>query len=248
MHINWTTLALQTVNVLVLVWLLSRFFYRPIVAAIAARQAAADGLLADAQAAKLAATAQEATLSARNQAFAADLERRQAEAQANADADRARRLDQARQEVADLHRQADSAARDERTRMGSALEEQAAILAGHMADKLLMRLPIGATTAVMFQALVDRLGTVPGEDRRRLASGPLQVVTATPLGADEARYATALAAALPGMPPPAFVVDPSLIAGFELRGAQMVLRNSWRADLDALLETLKGSQAHARNG
>ena len=30
MHIDWWTLALQTVNVLVLIWLLARFFFRPV--------------------------------------------------------------------------------------------------------------------------------------------------------------------------------------------------------------------------
>lgn len=248
MHINWTTLALQTVNVLVLVWLLSRFLYKPIVTAIAARRAAADSLLADAEAAKVVASAQEAALTASNRAFAADLDRRYAEAQASADAHRTRLLDQAKQEIADLRAQAAHAAEDERKRTGVELEAQAAILAGHMADKLLSRLPAGTMIEAMFQALVDRLGTLSTEDRNSLVSCRLDVVTPKPLGANEARYGKALAAALPGMADPAFVVEPALIAGFELRNARLVLRNSWRADLDALLDDLKGTESHARIG
>ena len=52
MHIDWWTLALQTVNVLVLIWILARFFFRPIMDVVAKRQAAADRLLADADAAR----------------------------------------------------------------------------------------------------------------------------------------------------------------------------------------------------
>ena len=39
MHIDWWTLALQTVNVLVLIWILARFFFRPVVDIVAKRQA-----------------------------------------------------------------------------------------------------------------------------------------------------------------------------------------------------------------
>lgn len=48
MHIDWSTLALQTVNVLVLVWLLARYLFRPVMAIIAERRVAAEKLLADA--------------------------------------------------------------------------------------------------------------------------------------------------------------------------------------------------------
>ena len=53
MPIDWWTLALQTVNVLILVWLLARFFCRPVAAMIVAkRQEQASKLLADAVAAR----------------------------------------------------------------------------------------------------------------------------------------------------------------------------------------------------
>jgi len=55
MRIDWWTLGLQAVNAFVLIWLLAHFLFRPVVAAIAARQKAAGQLLADAKAAKAAA-------------------------------------------------------------------------------------------------------------------------------------------------------------------------------------------------
>ena len=45
MRIDWWTLALQTVNVLILIWILSRFLFRPIVGVIEERRAAAAKLL-----------------------------------------------------------------------------------------------------------------------------------------------------------------------------------------------------------
>src|SRR5450432_3984776 len=43
MTIDWWTLGIQTVNVLILVWLLGRFFWRPVAAMIEQRRAAARG-------------------------------------------------------------------------------------------------------------------------------------------------------------------------------------------------------------
>ena len=59
MQIDWSTLGLQAVNAVVLVWLLAHFLFRPVVGAIAARQKAAGQLLADAKAAKAAAQSEQ---------------------------------------------------------------------------------------------------------------------------------------------------------------------------------------------
>jgi len=249
MHIDWWTLALQAINVLILVWLLSRFLFRPVMGAIAARQAAADALLADAQTAKDAAAAEAAALKAQNDGFAAEADRRRREMQAGIEAERARLLDQAKGEAAALAQQASAASAAERTRMKADLEEKAAALAGRIAEKLLGRLPVAGTTDILFTALLDRVRALPANDRRKLANDtPLTVATPGPVE-DEARdrYVRDLEAVLPGIGIPRFAVDPALIAGFELRGPHMQVRNSWRADLDEVLAKL-GEDDHARIG
>jgi len=50
MELNWTTFVLEIVNFLVLVWILKRFFYRPIQQVIARRRSAIEKALADARA------------------------------------------------------------------------------------------------------------------------------------------------------------------------------------------------------
>ena len=50
MTIDWWTLGFQTVNVVILVWLLGRFFWRPVAGMIAQRRAAAEQTLAEAAA------------------------------------------------------------------------------------------------------------------------------------------------------------------------------------------------------
>ena len=89
MHLDPWTLALQTINVLVLVWLLARFLFRPVAAIIAARRAAADALMADAEAARAKAAAEAAALAQQRQGLADDGDRIVAAARAAAEAERA---------------------------------------------------------------------------------------------------------------------------------------------------------------
>ncbi len=249
MHIDWWTLALQAINVLILVWLLSRFLFRPVMDAIAARQAAADTLLVEARAAKDAATAEAATLKAQADDFTIETDTRRAEMHASIEAERARLLDQAKGEAAALIQQARAANAAEQARMKADLEEKAGILAGRIAEKLLGRLPVAGTTDMLFEALLDRVRALPEEQRRALASdAPLAAVTSAAIeDAARERYARDLAAALPEIGVLQFAVDPALIAGFELRGPHVQVRNSWRADLDDVLAKL-GEDDHARIG
>ena len=96
-------------------------------------------------------------------------------------------------------------------------------------------------------ALKARLGDLSEADRRSLAAaGPVTVATPAPLTADlQTQVARALGEILPDTATPIFAVDPDLIAGAELRTPHAVVRNSWRADLDAMVESLKEDD-HAR--
>lgn len=59
MELNWTTFALEVVNFLILVWILKRFLYKPVLEAIVRRKAAIDKTLSDARALQDQATALE---------------------------------------------------------------------------------------------------------------------------------------------------------------------------------------------
>lgn len=248
MHIDWWTLALQAINVLVLVWLLSRFLYRPVIAAIDARQAMSAKLIAEAETAKATAEEQARVLQARDQALAAEADERRAEMRANFEAERARLFEQARGKADALLKQAAEISAAEQARMTSELEERAGQLAADMAGKLLKRLPANGVTDAMLAALVERVGTLSEDRRRALMSEPLTIVTPTPLSSEaRARYSGALANVMPGVRVAGFVVEPALLGGFELRGQHVLVRNSWRADLDDLLAALK-EDGHARIG
>ncbi|HWB85246.1 MAG TPA: F0F1 ATP synthase subunit delta [Bryobacteraceae bacterium] len=49
MQLNWSTFLLEVVNFLILVWILKRFLYKPVLDAVARRKAAIDKTLSDAE-------------------------------------------------------------------------------------------------------------------------------------------------------------------------------------------------------
>jgi F-type H+-transporting ATPase subunit b len=117
MLINWFTVVAQAVNFLILVWLLKRFLYKPILHAIDEREKGIATQLADAEARKAEAQKERDDLQHKNQAFdqeraallkkatdEANAERQQllVEAKKDADALRAKRQDALRTEQRNL--------------------------------------------------------------------------------------------------------------------------------------------------
>lgn len=247
MHIDWRILALQAINVLILVWLLSRFLYRPVLAIIAARQQAARTLLSDAQVAKDAALAETAALKARSSAFDAEAAGRRAEMEAQIADQRVRLLAQAHADAQAIATQVANKAEAERARLAGAWRGEAAALAGRMAETLLSRLPASLTTQAMFDALLAQLNHLTETERCKIAQdSPLMLLTPSPVAAQEQQsYRAALDVLFATTLAVDFAVDRALIAGFELHGTHTRLRNSWRADLDDMLSALK-EDGHAR--
>jgi F-type H+-transporting ATPase subunit b len=89
-----------------------------------------------------------------------------------------------------------------------------------------------------FDWLLEEIRALPEGARQGLAEpgATLRAVTATALDADEQnRVAELLTQALGHQPALAFSTDPDLIAGLELHGPNLVIANSWRADLERIL-------------
>jgi F-type H+-transporting ATPase subunit b len=247
MRIDWWTLALQTVNVLILAWLLARFLFRPVRAMIAERQAAAAKLLADAAALRVQAEADSAAIRRRLQDLSSETEGMLAKARADAETERARLLQQAAEAVFHRHDEADAAIENDRAVMERTLRERAGDLAVVIARRLLQRLPARAATAALLEAVTTAVGELPEDERRRLVEvgGSLDIVTAVKL--DERQQAAcrdALGQVLGQTPALVFRTDPALIAGVELQNAQMLIRNSWQADLEHIAGELRQDEQH----
>lgn len=245
MHLDWSSLALQTINVLVLLWLLKRFLFRPVADIVAARRQETERLLAEAEAARTEARQSADELARREAAGASEAAALRAAARQAAEIERQRLLAEAEADIARRRAVVAQSLRRIRQDQRLALQGEARALAGSIAARLLARLPGPAATAAFLAGLDALLDGLPEDQLHALAAGPgaLEVVSAAPLSPDEQQRCAALLARHLAQPaPPRFRADKALLAGIELHAAHAVLRHSWQAELERVAQELAKDQ------
>ncbi|TSD85757.1 hypothetical protein FFK22_025655 [Mycobacterium sp. KBS0706] len=243
MRIDWWTLALQTVNVLILVWILGRFFFRPVAGIVARRREEIDKLLADAAAARQDAATLKTEAEAARSAIDAERDRLMAEARQEAQAEKAGLLAQSADDIARRRSEAQSMIARDRATAARAILDHASDLSVQIARRLLLRLPADASSAAFLEGLCGELRALSPDLRQALASAdpdhPVTMVSAVPLTEDQANLVReTLRAAIGVEPPLSFHTDQDLIAGFEIHARNTVLHNDWRSDLARIREEL----------
>ncbi|HXQ47775.1 MAG TPA: F0F1 ATP synthase subunit delta [Caulobacteraceae bacterium] len=238
MHFDPWTLGLQVANFLVLVWLLHRFLYRPVLGIIAARKAATDKLIADAQAEKKAAEDLKQSLESQRAAIAQERDIALKAAGESADAEGKAVLARAHAQAEGLRSEAKKTFERERTQIVRTVGRDAARLAVSIARRLLQEAPAVSVQEGLLDLVCDDVKALPADSKKRIAERVeadkevLEVVTATPLDKRAAtRFRESLSAALGAPATPKFRVDKSLIAGVEIHFPFTILRRSWSEDL-----------------
>lgn len=223
MLIDWFTVGAQLVNFIILVWLLKRFLYRPVLDAVAAREQRINAMVADADRRAAEASATREALEAERKAFEQDRAARLQHTAAEVSAARETLLEAARADAAALRTRLDEALRLEREtrraalghRLGQAVLDLAGqviedlagdALGPHIAARFLVHLRDlpAATRATLVAALAQ-----PGV-RPRVRTG---MELALPM---RQAFEQTLAELAPGSAPPTFEVQAELIGGVEL--------------------------------
>jgi F-type H+-transporting ATPase subunit b len=240
MRFDWWTLALQTVNFAVLVWLLHRFLYKPMLRAIDARRAELDAQRTEAASAEAQAKRQLATIGAERTGIAAEraaaLKAAAAQAEEAADARRAR----AERDAAALLDGARKTIAAEREHALAEARSAALDLGLEVARRLLAEVPMELRAEAWLTRIEQHLAGLSEAERAELRTGQngggtLRVVTARPLP-DPIRneWRDRLHHALDRDVSVAFDVDEALVAGAELHFPQAILHFSWRSVLAAM--------------
>ncbi len=238
MTINWWTLGIQAVNVVILIWLLGRFFWRPVAAMIEERRATVQRVLAEAEAKRSEATAALAAIEQTRAGFAQERDAILAAAHDAAEKARAARLRDAAREAASIEAAAKAAVEKEASAYDKAWTERAPSLAVKIAERLVARMEGPAVRSAFLEWLLEEIRDLPEPIRQAMTANgsALEAVSAMPLDpADQERYRQLIGEALGGRPQIAFKADPALIAGLELHGPNLIVSNSWRADLARIL-------------
>jgi F-type H+-transporting ATPase subunit b len=243
--IDWFTIIAQIVNFLILVALLRRFLYRPIVNAMQAREAhiasqlgEAEQKLSEARQAGQRYEQQRAELEAARE----DLLR---EAREAAEARRRELLQQARQEFQEAQARWQSLLQQEQAAFRHELRERAGRQTLAVARQALSDLANADLERQIVAVFVERLRGLDDETRAALAAAggdgqsPLRLVTGFDLPA-EARdqLRQALRDQLGAGIQPEFVTVPEVLAGIELRADGHKLAWSLDGYLDRLEERL----------
>jgi F-type H+-transporting ATPase subunit b len=241
MTIDWWTLGIQTVNVVILIWLLERFFWRPVAAMIEQRRAAAQKMLAEAELKRAEATDAMAEIDRTRAGFDREREAIIAAAHETAERARAEQLAAAAREAAAVSAAASAAIEQQRHATEKAWTERASRLAVEIAGRLVSRLDGPVVSAAFLDWLLREIRSLPPPVRSAAAADGvvLEAISACAIDpADQERYCKSICDAFGADPQIIFKVDPALIAGLELRGPHLAVNNSWRADLSMILTDL----------
>lgn len=242
MRIDWTTLALQLINFAILVWLLQRFLYRPVLRVLDARRQAGDMRYAEAQRMGEAAKRQLEDIETQRAGVAAD------RAAALADArEQARQLVEARRKEAER----DAKALLDETRQALARERESLLaearhvaldLAAKMARRVLAEIPESLRVELWLERIDQHLSSLPAAERAGLVgelAGPasLRVVSAWPVSPSaEQHWRTRLRETLGPDVAVIFETNARLIGGAQLCFPHSTLSFSVEGAVSALQE------------
>lgn len=245
MLIDWFTVGAQALNFVVLVWLLKRFLYQPVLDAIDAREARIAKQIGDAQATQQEAQTQRAALRQKTESF--DRERGALLAQATqaAAVERDRLLGAARQAADELGAKRREALRSEALQLDRDLGERARREVFAISRKVLAELAAASLDERIADMFIRQLRTLDESARGELAAA-LQSSTQTALirsafdlpAAQRAAIQAALKAAVGATVGAAitlrFETAADLVSGIELVAGGQKLSWSIAHHLDAL--------------
>ncbi|MGB5178544.1 MAG: F0F1 ATP synthase subunit delta [Gammaproteobacteria bacterium] len=243
MELNWSTFLLEIINFLILVWILKRFFYKPVLGVIARRRAAIDKTLSDAKTLQVDAE----VLRGQYENRLAEWEKERQAAHASLDKDisseRARRMEDLKSRLAGEEKKV----RVIEQRRAEASRLQAEVTALHQGAQFCARLLSAVAGPELEQRLLalllKELGALtPGQlTALRAAAGKtgdsILVTSTYPLDdATRQSLERMLDSVLAAATPAHYELDKDLLAGLRITMGSWVLRANLQDELQAFSE------------
>jgi F-type H+-transporting ATPase subunit b len=223
MLINWFTVAAQALNFLILVWLMKRFLYKPILHAIDAREERIAKELADADAKKAEAQKERDEFEHKNEEFDQQRAALLTKATDEAKAERQRLLDEARKAADAVSAKRMETLRNDADNLSQAISRRTQQEVFAIARKVLADLATTSLEERMGEVFTRRLREMDGQAKAGLAealttaSDPAVVRSAFDLPAEQrAAIQTALNETFSAEIHVRFETTPDLISGIEL--------------------------------
>jgi len=242
-ELNWSTFILEIINFLVLVWILKRFLYKPVLEIIARRQASIDKTLADAK--QLHDDAESLQQQYEGRLADWDQERKQAREKLAEElhADRARKLEELK---AALEQERERAAVAEQRRLSDAqleMEDTALAQGAQLATQLLAQAAGPEVESRLVQLAIDELSKLTKEKLAALRSSygqiseGITVSSAYPMPDDQRHQLQKVLNNVVGKDTPLkFEQDSKLLAGVRINIGAWQLAANLRDELKGFAE------------
>ncbi|MBB1380657.1 F0F1 ATP synthase subunit B [Shewanella sp. SR41-2] len=227
MLIDWFTVFAQVINFLVLVWLLKRFLYRPILDSIDAREKRIAAEIADTKAKRIEAELQREEFQQKNADFEQQKTTRINKLKDETEAERVRLLEAVRLESQGLRKKLQLALKNEQLNLQVAISQRAREEIFSIARKVLGDLAGTSLEASMTDIFIRRLNTLNDEEIASLQSAispainaaaqPILIRTAFALPTPQCSLIeAAIKKILSHDIPIQFSIEPDVISGIEL--------------------------------
>jgi F-type H+-transporting ATPase subunit b len=170
MLIDWFTVGAQTLNFLILVWLLKRFLYKPILDAIDAREKRIATELADADAKKAEAKKERDEFQSKNDVFDQQRTALLTKATEEADAERKRLFEEVRQAADELSAKREASLRRDAKKLNEVVSEKTQREVFAIARKVLADLASTTLEEQMFQVFILKLQEMDALTKETIAT------------------------------------------------------------------------------
>lgn len=250
MLIDWFTVIAQALNFLILVWLLKRYLYQPVLNAISAREQRIAMQLADAASKQAAATSERDEFDRKNKEFDAQRALLLAKASEEAKLEQQRLLEQARKDADALRARLEDAMHSEQQILSGELARRTCDEVFAIARKVLADLGSASLEDAMLHVFIERLRALSDPDRKLLAAagaaaaGTVVVRSAYDLPAQQRGAIEQAVTEICGAAArPSYQTVPGLISGVELSANGRKLAWSIADYLGALQKSVGDSVA-----
>jgi len=174
MLIDWPTVGFQIINFLLLIYLLKRFLYGPIIRAMQSREAELAAIRSEAEQARTEAQQTLADLRDRERRFDEWLAERRRQAEAEADQRRRELLAQAREDAETQRRNWRQALHAERRTFLNGLKQRSAAGVLRLTRQALMELTNEELETALVGVMIRRLEALPAEEMQRFIDAAQQ--------------------------------------------------------------------------
>ena len=242
MNFDWSTFLLEILNFFILLWLLQRFLYRPVLDVIQTRQRNIQATLEDARRLEAEALATRGALDARIGDWEAEKARAQARLEEDIAAERQRLLKALDEDLAEAKARQTAHDEHERREVLQAMERQALDSGGRFVSRLLQRLGSPQLEDALVAAALDDLDRLPAAEieklKAALAANGLEVVSVFPLSDGRRQALEARLGQLAGQAVhPVYRQEPALLSGLCIHVGSWVLAANLRDELKFFRET-----------